>query len=605
MIVCSQPTTINVKSIAERVSAELDVKVGEHVWYIHQDSAEKGGITAGGLDKLVFVTDGHLIADLFKDPSLIYHYGALIIDEAHTRNLNIDLLLFFIKKALASPLTKTKFIIMSATVDKSIFLDYYKDFEAAHYHIPGRTFPVTIMHNPTPVYSRKAPPVKEMFDAVKTKILEIYKDDKMRISKPKGDILVFLPTTMHIKLLQVQLDDILQQNQIGNYKIMGVYAEVLKYGDATDIVVNPIPGMTKIILSTNVAETGVSISGVYYVIDSGLALMDQFDVEKNESFLDTNFISQAEATQRAGRAGRSQAGVCYRLYTENEFSEFPKSKKVDILRTSLDRWILSLIHFHNTSHGGPIPLTKKMISEMITPIEESKIDIIYDRLRKWKLLTKKDDGTMTKSRPDEEHLSDLGECVLGTEMDIRSAILFFTLYTYEIDPMIICDIVTLLNVKSNEWFSRALPEEFRSRYENPYGDIIGLYHLYLDFVEEEIPQEYLGYLNMPLFRGIEKATDKLCDSPVVSTYLCTNDIIYPKYRVSKDMYKNIINAIKQVYSNQTIDKSELDLENLKERSQNFFNFRSKRIIYLSKITLTTFQENPHPIWSNFINSEII
>ncbi len=595
MVVCTQPTKVNVINIAKRVSEELDVPLGEWVWYIFQESGKTDKLPAltGGRNKLMFITDGSMINYMLKDPSTMLHYSAFIIDEAHIRNLNIDLLLWFIKRALTIPTIRTKFIIMSATVDKKIFLDYFQDHQIVHYHIEGRPYPVTVNFSPTPIYSKTANPQDEMFEAVKGRIDEIFRQDK----KPLGDILVFMYAIKQIKTFQYQLDDFLQERGYNSYRIMGVYSEIFKSPEAEAIVTRPLAdGITKIVLATNVAETGITIDGIYYVIDAGLSQQDHYDMITRESCLDTNFISQAEATQRTGRAGRKAPGVCYRLYTEEEYNSFRVSRLTDMEKSNLDRFILSLINYNRHRPGNPIPLTLDMFREFITPPDLEQITKTIDYYRELGLLQ-----IMEEDKA--EQLSDLGECVAALQFDVLLSIAFFTSYSYDIEPMIICDLISILSTRYNDWFTAPLPEEFRKHYVNPYGDLIGLYHLYLDFVEEKIPDQYLEYLNLNLFKKLDEIGDKLCDNPTVETYVCTQ--VKPKYKVREDMFKNIVAALKQVYEQQTIATDDLDMKMIKRGGSSFYNFKTKKVIYLSKINLTTFGENKRSIYGNFLNAELI
>jgi hypothetical protein len=168
-------------------------------------------------------------------------------------------------------------------------------------------------------------------------------------------------------------------------------------------------------------------------------------------------------------------------------------------------------------------------------------------------------------------------------------------------------LITLLSEKNfNVWFSKSLPEEFREHYVNPYGDLIGLYHIFLDFIDNKIPLKYIYSLNIDQLAKIEEISKKICDNKaIIATVKCVTQI-EPRYKVRGDMFKNIVACLKQVYGQQVLSVKSLDMDRIKKSGKGLYDFGStKEVIYLSKIVQTTFGKKPFILYNNFLNAELI
>lgn len=312
-IACTQPRRLAATTVATRVAEEFSEEIGKTVGFHHRfekrDSAET---------RIVFMTDGILLAQTRSDP-LLRAYDTIIIDEAHERSLNIDFLLGFLKRLLPKR-RDLKVIISSATIDSELFSSFFEN--AATLSIPGRLFPISIEYQP---------PVDDESDLARDVACAVH-------SLPQnGDILVFLPGERDIREAKEALAG--------------------EFGDRDEIIplIASLPASEqrrafrlsskrRIILATNVAETSVTIPGIRFVIDSGLARISRYNHRMQVQRLQIEPVSQASCNQRAGRSGRLGPGKCIRLFSEEEFVRREKYSTPEILRTSLAGTILTMLN---------------------------------------------------------------------------------------------------------------------------------------------------------------------------------------------------------------------------------------------------------------------
>tara|TARA_R100001163_G_C5065168_1_gene203003 strand:+ start:693 stop:2936 length:2244 start_codon:yes stop_codon:yes gene_type:complete len=599
-IVCTQPLTTTAASIAERVADEMDVNLGQHIGFRFKGSEKVKGGAIAGFPILVYMTEGTFLGDTFKQPTNLLNYGAVVIDEAHARNVNTDILLFYIREMLAMNDVRTKFIIMSATLDKKVFMDYFNDYNIKHMHIPGRTFPVTSKSLRESIY-QDVQRFKIYFNLrkmIQTILLDIFKQrtktNKIKDRKPE-DILVFLPSKSWIYRLKDDITSYLEWKEFKNFTVMDLSSDV-PIGPERDIRLKPKPGYTKIILSTNIAETGVTVNGLKYVIDTGLAFKKGFDPINRTSTMDLGFISQAEAKQRQGRAGRMQEGTCYRLFTNEEFKNMVTHREPEILRVELDHWLLGF-YFQYKNVDNSHELVREVIDNLITSPPKKDVDATVKYFRQLNLL----EDIYEKNR-----ISLLGECYHAMTSEFMLTTFFLTALSYEVEPEIVTDITTILELKPdlNSWLKMGkdgLPEEFINKYKNDYGDIFGLYQIYLDYKSDNIPETFKEYLNIALFNQIQERSETMSVGAATGGY-CP-DLIKPRYSVKKNAYANLVQAIRQTYEKYyTLEKSEIKLRN--DRS-NLLDFKSIKkttpLIYLSHIDNLTFGSNPNRSYNNFVN----
>ena len=331
----TQPRRIAATATAKRIAHELGTPLGQDVGYQVRFS-DKTGLGAS----IKLMTDGILLAQTQKDPQL-RAYDTLIIDEAHERSLNIDFLLGYLRRLLPKR-PDLKLIITSATIDAQRFAEHFtiNGKIAPVIEVSGRLFPVEQRYVPLepdvkPDGKKESKEAKEIPDAVTEAIANVWREG----SSGAGDVLVFLPGEREIRDCAEALrkDHVLAQR---------FHPEVLSLFARQSIaeqerVFSPGNGR-RIILTTNVAETSLTVPNIRYVIDSGLARVKRYSYRNKVEQLQVEPISQAAANQRAGRCGRVSDGICIRLYSELDYLGRPKFTDPEILRSSLAAVLLRM-----------------------------------------------------------------------------------------------------------------------------------------------------------------------------------------------------------------------------------------------------------------------
>jgi len=291
----TQPRRIAARTVATRIAEELKVKMGEAVGYQVRFSDQS---SPNSLIKLM--TDGILLAEIQRD-RFLSAYDTLIIDEAHERSLNIDFLLGYLKNLLPQR-PDLKVIITSATIDVAKFSKHFND--APVVEVSGRSFPVEIIYNhPDDVESDRDQMIVDCLQDIHT-------------NQKAGDVLIFLSGEREIREVNLAI----KRAQLPHTEVVPLYAR-LSLAEQSKIF-SPHRGR-RIVLSTNVAETSLTVPGIRYVIDTGRARVSRYSFRTKVQRLPIEAISQASANQRAGRCGRVADGVCYRLYSEEDFQGDP------------------------------------------------------------------------------------------------------------------------------------------------------------------------------------------------------------------------------------------------------------------------------------------
>jgi len=274
--------------------------------------------------KIKIMTDGILLQEMKLDP-LLSQYTVLMVDEAHERSLNIDFVLGLLKRVLEER-PEFKVIISSATLNTQVFSEYFNGCPIVR--IDTSTYPVGLVYKPV----KNPDNPDEILEAI-CDITGLVIDEKR-----EGDILIFLPGE---KLIKDCINNLLSQSWRRKIYLLPLYGRLSK--DEQDMVFPPAPrGKTKIVVATNIAETSITIDGITTVIDSGLAKLNFYNPRTFTSSLLQKPISKASANQRKGRAGRTQAGTCYRLYDKNEFETRPLFTQEEIYRTDLSEVVLRM-----------------------------------------------------------------------------------------------------------------------------------------------------------------------------------------------------------------------------------------------------------------------
>jgi len=321
----TQPRRIAATSVAKRIAEELKTSLGEVVGFKvrFQDKLSRDA-------SVKLMTDGILLAETQTDP-LLLAYDTLIIDEAHERSLNIDFLLGYLKQILPRR-PDLKIIVTSATIDADRFAQHFASAKgpAPVLMVSGRTFPVEMRYRPWEE-SREYDLGNAIADAV----------DELWIGSPKGDILVFLPGEREIRDAAEHLRGHLTHNAYTRHvEVLPLFARL---SQAEQEQVFETGGAPRIVLATNVAETSLTVPGIRYVVDAGLARMKRYSFRSKVEQLLVEPISQAAANQRAGRCGRVADGICIRLYDEKDYSGRARFTEPEILRSSLAGVILRMM----------------------------------------------------------------------------------------------------------------------------------------------------------------------------------------------------------------------------------------------------------------------
>jgi len=314
----TQPRRIAARSVAKRIAEELQTELGQHVGY---KIRFKDHVKPVSYIKLM--TDGILLAETHSD-RFLEQYDTIIIDEAHERSLNIDFLLGYIKRILPKR-PDLKLIITSATIDPQRFSKHFND--APIIEVSGRTYPVELRYRPLPE-TNDDEGARDMTQAILDAVDELGREGR-------GDILIFLSGEREIR----ETAEALRKHHPPQTEILSLYARL---SAAEQNRVFAAHKNRRIVLATNVAETSLTVPGIRYVIDPGTARISRYSYRTKVQRLPIEKIAQASANQRKGRCGRVSAGICIRLYSEEDFADRPEFTEPEILRTNLASVILQM-----------------------------------------------------------------------------------------------------------------------------------------------------------------------------------------------------------------------------------------------------------------------
>lgn len=537
-VATTNPKIITTQNNAVYAAKTLDVELGDFVGCKYKDSNPD---MISDNSKLLYVTDGLILAIINGGDILLKDYNGIIIDEAHERQINIDLLLKYLKDIVLVR-DDFKIIIMSATINSNIFKKYFK-----HKKIKFGTVDVSS----TPNFPIQQHFLNITFDQqYLSKAVNICLD--IIEKSTDGDIIIFVPTTKDAltgcDLLKEKCPTTLKTKQSICNKLycVSVYSKMTQENKdlaiSKDLYKNKDKYIRKIIFATNVAESSITFDGLVYVIDTGLEFANYYDVKQNSDILLTRYTTQAQIKQRIGRVGRTQSGIAYHMYKKNEYSKFNKYPEPSIMTVNLTDTLLSIINLKLN-----ITNTIQFISDLLTPIRMDQFcyslsklhfinaiklidtknniinydDVKYKKYEKKKLKQFKYNGAITT----------LGRMILKLKINYLNAfaIIISKFYNCFDEMLIIISIIESVDgqLSSLLEFNNKERTELKSYFSKDVvndSDHLTIYNIFTRYYMNVSKNDNYKYINV-----------KMC-SKIVNTY---NKLKLSTENISDDFYTNI------------------------------------------------------------------
>ncbi|KAK8038775.1 pre-mRNA-splicing factor ATP-dependent RNA helicase prp43 [Apiospora rasikravindrae] len=513
LVACTQPRRVAAMSVAQRVADELDVTLGEEVGYSIRFEDKTGPKTV-----LKYMTDGMLLREAMHD-HMMSRYSCIILDEAHERTLATDILMALLKQ-LAQRRSDLKIIVMSATLDAQKFQKYF--YEAPLLAVPGRTHPVEIYYTPEAE--------KDYVEAAIRTVLQIH------ASEPEGDILLFLTGEEEIedtcRKISLEVDDMIREADCGPMMVYPLYGTLPPHQQQKifDPAPKPLkkdgkPGR-KCIISTNIAETSLTIDGIVYVVDPGFSKQKIYNPRIRVESLLVSAISKASAQQRAGRAGRTKPGKCFRLYTEKAFKEeLIEQTYPEILRSNLANTVLELkklgvedlVHFDLMDPPAP--------ETMMRALEELNYLACLD---------------------DEGELTQLGSMASEFPLDPALAVMLISSPEFYCSNEIlsITSLLSVPNIFVRPANRRREADEMKNQFRHPEGDHLTMLNVYHAFkgaegrgedVKQWCHQHYLSHRHLKSADNVRTQLRRIMETHEV-------ELVGTDYN-DKNYYANIRRAL--------------------------------------------------------------
>ena len=387
-VLCTCPKKITVRDNVQFASQALDVELGSYVGYYY-----KGERKAGPQTMLTFTTPGSLKSNITGDDPYLSQYDVVILDEVHERSIETDQL-FLMMKEIMRKRPEFRLVLMSATVSLEQFEDYFgKEFSMKTLSYGDTTsFEIKLYYEPKPIGMRDwmKYAVQRTFDILNT--------------TESGDIIVFIRAKsdgnrMCQELNQKLIAEMKRNNFVKPFCVVlasGIKEDEKEYAiDELLYLSHPNgPFHRKVVMATNVAESSITVKGAEFVIDCGLAYDSWYNPKTDSNMLLNEYISQAAANQRKGRVGRTKPGVCYRLYTEEQFKNFEKYPVPTIQRTDITNDLLDFLRLEYIPNIGAM---RAILAQMMSQPKPEFIEAALDKLFEMKAITSKDDsGVLTQ-----------------------------------------------------------------------------------------------------------------------------------------------------------------------------------------------------------------
>ena len=469
----TQPRRIAARTVAERIAAELDQKIGESVGYAIRFDDRVSETTAVKL-----MTDGILLAEMQRD-RFLNKYDTIIIDEAHERSLNIDFLLGYLKRLLPKR-PDLKVIITSATIDPESFAAHFADADgnpAPIIEVSGRTYPVEIRYRPLEFEAGGKVVDQDPLDGLTEAIEELMREGD-------GDILCFFPGERDIR-------DAMEAIEGKKWKNVEVTPLFGRLSNQEQHRVFSEHRGRRIVLATNIAETSLTVPGIRYVVDTGTARISRYSTRTKVQRLPIEPISQASANQRSGRCGRVADGIAIRLYSEQDFESRPEFTDPEILRTNLASVILQMVSLKlGDIEQFPFiqPPEHKAIRDGLTLLHE--LGALHDK-------------------QDKPSLTTIGRDLARIPLDPRMARMLIEANTNGCldDVMVIVAAMTIQDVRERPLDFQAQADQAHARFKDKTSDFLSMLKLW-DYIKQtrneqsgnkfrkRMKQEFLHYMRI-------------------------------------------------------------------------------------------------------------
>ncbi|KAE8752457.1 hypothetical protein FOCC_FOCC000928 [Frankliniella occidentalis] len=487
IIAITQPRRVAAVSLSKRVAKEMNVQIGDTVGFTIRFEDVTSPST-----KLKYMTDGMLFREAMLD-ELLMKYSFIILDEAHERSINTDVLFGIVKKAqklrMEGSKPPLKVIIMSATMDVDHFSEYFNN--ARVLYLEGRQYPVNILN--------AKQPQSDYLQSCLSTIFQIH------LEEPPGDILVFLTGQDEIESV-VHTVRLASKECKKTLRVFPLYSAMPMHLMENVFRLSP-PNERKVILSTNVAETSLTIPGIKYVIDSGHVKARVFQPSTGLDLLKVQKVSQEQAWQRTGRAGRESSGTCYRMFTKEQFNSIPKFTTPEILRCNLASVMLQLLHLGIDAYNFDF---------MDKPSQET-LDSAVSQLK----LLGAIDGQETR------RLTPLGKKMAQFPLDPRLSKILISSKTYNCVEEILT-VVSLLSAESvfiNSLNNREEANECHKKFFSSEGDhitLLNVYHAFKSFKTQKksCAENYLNHRNLLFASEIRKQLSQICQQNDIPLSSC-------------------------------------------------------------------------------------